>query len=154
MIKKLLIIIAIVLFSVSFASAHSFDAFLGASINYIDSVRSGSLYFQAYEGESIMLAALPWNYTSPRAFCGLSRMHNPYSVVVGYSTYYFFATAPADDLYVFLCLYDSGAPDDYLLAAVDANMYGMSSTQSVDKNSYPDELVKRLQDEMNKVVGR
>jgi hypothetical protein len=146
----------LLLFAVT-ANAGEFDWVVGASIGNISSVDSPALIFNAYGGQSLLLAGLPMTYSSTEGYCGLAPFTSSGSVIAsGYSSDFIFATAPFDDLYMFLCVKSSGLSGDLMLVAADTYTLNVSSTASAKstKKEVPQELKDRLVQEIAKVRGK
>lgn len=153
--KRLVLIGIIVLSLVSFAQASEFDWVLAGSMGYLSTYSSVAVLFNAHAGQHLILAGVPAQYYSTQGYCGLARYMDAKNMLAyGFSTSYLYATAPADDLYVFLCIKSSGLSGDIILVAADSSLIGISEsmrTQSIEE--YPLEMTDKLQDAMSRYFG-
>jgi len=154
--KRLVLIGMIVLSLVSFVQASEYDWVLGGSKGYLSSYSNVAVIFNAHSGQPLLLAGLPMQYSSTQGFCGLARFMDPQNMLAyGYSTSFLYATAPAGDLYMFLCIKSSGISGDLILIAGDSSLLGISSSVGMQRiEEYPEEMINKLQEAMGRYFGK
>ena len=156
MLNKLLLILMMLLLVFSVAEANDYDWVKAGSIGYLSTFSAPAVYFNARAGNHLLLAALPMDYSSMQGYCGLARMGNSTTIVSGFLSAYIYATAPIDDLYIFLCIKSSGSSGNILMVAADTVLMGSASVSAEDlgEKTEDPELLKSLQEEIDRIMGR
>jgi len=143
---------------VSMLHADDWSSVLGGSMGYISSYSFVGSYFFARAGTPVVIIGDGVDYYSTTAFGGVSCIDNPtYFYDQAYSSRDLQFTAPRDNLYLVVWVKSSGSSGDFITAALDVSRWP-SSVQSRDSKkeaeTYPPELLDRLQDAVNKILGQ
>jgi hypothetical protein len=135
-----------------------FSSVLGGSIGYISSYSSVLSYFFARTGTPVVIISAPIDYNSTTAFGAVVSIDNPYYYFdSGYSSRNLQFIAPADNLYMVAWVKSSGLSGDFATLVIDGSRWpsNLRSLESKEKTeTYPPELLDRLQDAVNKVLGQ
>ncbi len=101
---------------------------------------------------------MPADYSSTTAFGVVVSIDNPYYYFdSGYSFRNLQFIAPADNLYLVVWVKSSGLSGDFFTAAVDGSKWPrslQSREYKKEAETYPQEILKRLQNAVNKMLGQ
>lgn len=159
--KKILIawvFFALVTCPVSILHADDWSWVLGGSAGYISSYGSVGSFFFARAGTPVVIISAPIDYSSTTAFGGVVSIDAPSAFLdSGYSSGVLQFTAPTDNLYLVVWVKSSGPSGDFLTAVADGSKIPLSLQARESKKeaeTYPPELLERLQDATNKMLGQ
>lgn len=155
--KKIICISFVALFllvSVPKADAQPFPGLLGGASGYLSPSTGVGVFFNAFQGQ---LIAVGGGANFVEGFCGVAPLSNPsFFVASGFvpSSILIF-TAPISDIYIFACAYSFGLSEFIVLGAFDNSLafFSMENKESQQIEDYPEELVGRLNDQVNKLLG-
>ena len=143
---------------VSMLHAYNWSWVLGGSAGYISSYSNVGLFFFARAGTPVVILSEPMDYSSTTAFGGVACIDYPTTFLDnGYSSGVLQFIAPSDNLYLVAWVKSSGLSGDFLTAAGDGSKMTLSLQARESKKeaeTYPPELLERLQDAVNKMLGQ
>lgn len=143
---------------VSMLHADDWSWALGGSAGYISSYSYVGSFFFARAGTPVVIISAPMDYSSTTAFGGVTSIDAQSTFLdSGYSSGVLQFTAPADTLYLVVWVKSSGLSGDFLTAVADGSKIPLSLQARESKKeaeTYPPELLERLQDAVNKMLGQ
>ncbi|UCF87123.1 MAG: hypothetical protein JSV71_06500 [Nitrospiraceae bacterium] len=156
-------IICLLIISVTFLTtvpvkAQPADGLIAGTGGYLMPGTFVAVGFNAYAGETLFLTSTNLDFFSTTGFCGLSSYDALGNLLaVAYSWEDIFIEFHYDDLYVWLCDYDSGLSGNIVLAIYEAFPFFLNSGKSTplkteqSLHDYPEEAVNKLKDAFERI---
>ncbi|MHA2220135.1 MAG: hypothetical protein ACXACY_29990 [Candidatus Hodarchaeales archaeon] len=153
-----LLIISVILLITVPVKAQPEEGFIAGTGGYLTPGTFVAVGFNAYAGETLLLTSTNLDYFSTTGFCGLSSYDTLGSLLaVAYSWEDIFIEFNYDDLYVWLCDYDSGLSGDIVLAVYEAFPFFLYSGKNTPLRTvqriqdYPEEAVNKLKEAFERI---
>lgn len=153
-----LLFISVIFLTTVTVKAQPEDGFIAGTGGYLTPGTFVAVGFNAYAGETLFLTSTNLDYFSTTGFCGLSSYDALGSLLaVAYSWEDVFIEFHYDDLYVWLCDYDSGLSGDIVLAIYEAFPFFLNSGKSTrlktmqSIHDYPEDAVNKLKESFERI---